>query len=181
MSRRIALSLWMLAAILSIMTLTATGFGALPLPVSLLWNGSDEAMRQIWLTIRLPRVLLALVIGGALALAVANRVLMLENAVYSILSPEGFASILWKDAGRSGEAAELMRMTAADLLELGVADEVIPEPEGGAHSDPQEVFEAVDRSLSAALARVVKEGSFAARRQEKFRRMGSAAPWKENP
>ena len=114
--------------------------------------------------------------GGALALAVANRVLMLENAVYSILSPEGFASILWKDAGRSGEAAELMRMTAADLLELGVADEVIPEPEGGAHSDPQEVFEAVDRSLSAALARVVKEGSFAARRQEKFRRMGSAAP-----
>ena len=119
--------------------------------------------------------------GGALALAVANRVLMLENAVYSILSPEGFASILWKDAGRSGEAAELMRMTAADLLELGVADEVIPEPEGGAHSDPQEVFEAVDRSLSAALARVVKEGSFAARRQEKFRRMGSAAPWKENP
>ncbi|SAE54879.1 hemin transport system permease protein hmuU [Enterobacter kobei] len=69
MSRRIALSLWMLAAILSIMTLTATGFGALPLPVSLLWNGSDESMRQIWLTIRLPRVLLALVIGGALALA----------------------------------------------------------------------------------------------------------------
>ena len=106
---------------------------------------------------------------------------MLEHSVYSILSPEGFASILWKDAGRSGEAAELMRMTAADLLELGVADEVIPEPEGGAHSDPQEVFEAVDRSLSAALARVVKEGSFAARRQEKFRRMGSAAPWKENP
>lgn len=119
--------------------------------------------------------------GGALALTMGNRVLMLENAVYSILSPEGFASILWKDAGRSGEAAELMRMTAADLLELGVADEVIPEPEGGAHSDPQEVFEAVDRSLSAALARVVKEGSFAARRQEKFRRMGSAAPWKENP
>ncbi|WP_049000762.1 FecCD family ABC transporter permease [Enterobacter bugandensis] len=69
MSRRIALSLWMLAAILSIMTLTATGFGALHLPVSLLWSGSDEAMRQIWLTIRLPRVLLALVIGGALALA----------------------------------------------------------------------------------------------------------------
>lgn len=96
--------------------------------------------------------------------------------MYSILSPEGFASILWKDAGRSGEAAELMRMTAADLLELGVADEVIPEPEGGAHSDPQEVFEAVDRSLSAALARVVKEGSFAARRQEKFRRMGAPPP-----
>ncbi|WP_431624192.1 FecCD family ABC transporter permease [Enterobacter chuandaensis] len=69
MSRRINLSLWMLTAILSIMTLAATGFGALHLPVSLLWGGSDEALRQIWLTIRLPRVLLALVIGGSLALA----------------------------------------------------------------------------------------------------------------
>ncbi|EPF0314280.1 FecCD family ABC transporter permease [Enterobacter chuandaensis] len=69
MSRRINLSLWMLTAILSIMTLAATGFGALHLPVSLLWSGSDEALRQIWLTIRLPRVLLALVIGGSLALA----------------------------------------------------------------------------------------------------------------
>lgn len=106
---------------------------------------------------------------------------MLENAVYSILSPEGFASILWKDAGRSGEAAELMRMTAADLLELGVADEVIPEPEGGAHSDPQEVFEAVDRSLSAALPGWSKRAALPPARQEKFRRMGSAAPWKENP
>ncbi|MCM7587641.1 iron ABC transporter permease [Enterobacter chuandaensis] len=69
MSRRINLSLWMLTAILSIMTLAATGFGALHLPVSLLWSGSDEALRQIWLTIRLPRVLLALVIGSSLALA----------------------------------------------------------------------------------------------------------------
>ncbi|MGX5098714.1 FecCD family ABC transporter permease [Enterobacter cloacae] len=69
MSRRITLSLWMLTAILSIMTLAATGFGALHLPFSLLWSGSDEALRQIWLTIRLPRVLLALVIGGSLALA----------------------------------------------------------------------------------------------------------------
>lgn len=74
--------------------------------------------------------------GGALALAVANRVLMLENAVYSVLSPEGFASILWKDAGRSGEAAEVMKLTAADLLSLGVIHEILPEPEGGAHLDP---------------------------------------------
>ena len=147
---------------------------------------ADAIARSLTLMSRLTVPMVAVICGeggsgGALALAMGNAVLMLENAVYSILSPEGFASILWKDAGRSGEAAELMRMTAADLLELGVADEVIPEPEGGAHSDPQEVFEAVDRSLSAALARVVKEGSFAARRQEKFRRMGSAAPWKENP
>lgn len=68
MSRRVTVSLWLLAALLSLLTFTATGFGALRLPVSLLWNGSDEALRQIWLTIRLPRVLLALVIGGSLAL-----------------------------------------------------------------------------------------------------------------
>ena len=67
--------------------------------------------------------------GGALALAVADRVLMLENAVYSILSPEGFASILWKDGGRAEEAAELMKMTSRDLLELGIVEQVIPEPE----------------------------------------------------
>ncbi|MGC0065916.1 iron ABC transporter, partial [Enterobacter asburiae] len=66
MSRRIALSLWMLTAILTVMTLAATGVGALRLPISLLWNGTDEALRQIWLTIRLPRVLLALAIGGSL-------------------------------------------------------------------------------------------------------------------
>ena len=69
MSRRAALSLWMLAALLVVMTLTASGIGALRLPVSLLWNGTDKALRQIWLTIRLPRVLLALAIGGSLALA----------------------------------------------------------------------------------------------------------------
>ena len=69
MSRRVALSLWMLAALLVVTTLTASGIGALRLPVSLLWNGTDESLRQIWLTIRLPRVLLALAIGGSLALA----------------------------------------------------------------------------------------------------------------
>ena len=81
--------------------------------------------------------------GGALALAVGNRVILLENAVYSVLSPEGFASILWKDAGRADEAAEVMKLTAADLLRLGVADQVIPEPEGGAQNDPKAVFAAV--------------------------------------
>ena len=119
--------------------------------------------------------------GGALALAVANRILILENAVYSILSPEGFASILWKDAGRSEEAAELMKLTAADLKELGVADQVIPEPEGGAQENPQAVFDAVDEALSAALAQVTREGNFAARRLEKFRKMGTCAPEKEMP
>lgn len=111
--------------------------------------------------------------GGALALAVANRVLMLENAVYSVLSPEGFASILWKDSGKADQAAEVMKLTAQDLVELGAADEVIPEPPGGAHENPQAVFVAVDRALSRALDRVVREGDFAQKRYEKFRGMGT--------
>ncbi len=78
--------------------------------------------------------------GGALALGVGNRVLMLENAVYSVLSPEGFAAILWKDASRSDEACGVMKLTAADLLELEVADRIIPEPEGGAHTNPAALF-----------------------------------------
>ena len=111
--------------------------------------------------------------GGALALAVANRVLMLEHAVYSVLSPEGFASILWKDSGKADQAAEVMKLTAQDLVELGAADEVIPEPPGGAHENPQAVFVAVDRALSRALDRVVREGDFAQKRYEKFRGMGT--------
>lgn len=111
--------------------------------------------------------------GGALALGVANRVLMLEHAVYSVLSPEGFASILWKDSGKADQAAEVMKLTAQDLVELGAADEVIPEPPGGAHENPQAVFVAVDRALSRALDRVVREGDFAQKRYEKFRGMGT--------
>ncbi len=85
--------------------------------------------------------------GGALALAVANRVLMLENAVYSILSPEGFASILWKDAGRSGEAAELMKLTAADLLAAGGGGRGDPRAGGRAPTvTPRRCLRAVDRS-----------------------------------
>ena len=74
--------------------------------------------------------------GGALALGVANRLLMLENAVYSVLSPEGFASILWKDASRSNEACEVMKLTAQDLADAGIVDEVIPEPLGCAARPP---------------------------------------------
>ena len=110
--------------------------------------------------------------GGALALAVANRVLMLENAVYSVLSPEGFASILWKDSSRAGEAAGLMKLTAADLLSLGVADQVIPEPLGGAHRDPQSVYQAVDQAVFTHLGQLLKLRSPAAHRYQKFREMG---------
>ncbi len=89
--------------------------------------------------------------GGALALAVANRVLMLEHAVYSVLSPEGFASILWKDSSRSAEAAEVMKLTAQDLYEGGIVHEVLPEPEGGAHTDWDKMFETVDAALLREL------------------------------
>ncbi len=112
--------------------------------------------------------------GGALALAVADRVLMLENAVYAILSPEGFASILWKDAQRSGEAAGLMKLTAPELLSLGVIDGVIPEPEGGAHKAAAQTIRAVDRALRYHLTALSNESgaTLAAQRYQKFRRMG---------
>ena len=110
--------------------------------------------------------------GGALALGVGNRVLMLENAVYSVLSPEGFAAILWKDSSRSEEACEVMKLTAADLLRLGVADQVIPEPEGGAQNDPKAVFAAVDKALTRHLNQLSKEKDLAAQRYQKFRAMG---------
>ena len=120
--------------------------------------------------------------GGALALAVADRVLMLENAVYAILSPEGFASILWKDAQRSGEAAGLMQMTAPDLMRLGVIDGIIPEPDGGAHTAPQAALREVDRALRRHLAALSKESgsALAAARYQKFRKMGAQPP-KEAP
>ncbi len=119
--------------------------------------------------------------GGALALGVGNRVLMLENAVYSILSPEGFAAILWKDASRANEACEVMKLTAADLLELKVIDGIIPEPEGGAHTDPQAVYRALDEVLLRELTALSKQsgGALAAGRYKKFRMMGADALRKE--
>ena len=119
--------------------------------------------------------------GGALALAVADRVLMLENAVYAILSPEGFASILWKDASRSAEACELMQLTAPDLMRLGVIDGIIPEPAAGAHAAPQPVYRALDAALVRELAALSKlsPSALAANRYKKFRLMGSKALGKE--
>ena len=112
--------------------------------------------------------------GGALALAVADRVLMLENAVYAILSPEGFASILWKDAQRSGVAAELMKLTAPELKKLGVIDGIVREPEGGAQTDPSRTLWNLDRALTACLEPLLKESavSLTERRYQKFRALG---------
>jgi len=119
--------------------------------------------------------------GGALALGVADRVLMLENAVYAILSPEGFAAILWKDAKRHEEASELMKLTAADLQDLGVVDEIILEPGGGAHLARSITFRQVDEALSRNLNQLSRVKNLAAARYQKFRQMGTAAPRKENP
>ena len=90
--------------------------------------------------------------GGALALGVADRMLMLENAYYAVLSPEGFASILWKDPSRRGEACDVMKLTAQDLKSLGVIDTIIPEPLGGAQRDPRALYSALDAAIAAALS-----------------------------
>ena len=112
--------------------------------------------------------------GGALAIGVGNRVLMLEYAIYSVISPEGCAAILWGDAAKAPEAAELMRVTAPDLLKLGVIDAIVPEPVGGAHRN----WEAAAASLRAALRdqlwqlKSKSEAELIEERHEKFRRIG---------
>lgn len=90
--------------------------------------------------------------GGALAIAVADRVLMLENAVYSVVSPEGCASILWNDAGLVAEAAAAMKITAEDVWRFGICDQIVPEPEGGAHTDPVAAAHALGSALRATLS-----------------------------
>ena len=109
--------------------------------------------------------------GGALAISVANQILMLENAVYSVLSPEGFASILWKDAGRHEEACEVMKLTARDLREAGVADHLILEPLGGAQTDPERLYASLDIVLEKSLNDLLKLSPEEVRkqRQEKYR------------
>ncbi len=89
--------------------------------------------------------------GGAIAIAAANRVLMLEHSVYSVISPEGCASILWRTAEKAAEAAEAMRITAADLHQLGVIERVVPEPAGGAHRDPPAAVEALGSAIEEEL------------------------------
>lgn len=111
--------------------------------------------------------------GGAIALATANRVLMLEHAIYSVISPEGAASILWRDSSRAQDAATNMKITAQDLLGLGIIDGIIEEPLGGAHRQPQAVFEATEKRIADALA-LLTSGGFDLReqRREKFLAIG---------
>lgn len=113
--------------------------------------------------------------GGALALGVGNRVLMLENSIYSVISPNGAASILWKDATRADEAAEAMKITSKDLLELGIIEEIIEEPQGGAHRDipfqAEKMKDAIIRHL--ADLRKLTPDELRADRYEKYRKIGA--------
>ncbi len=112
--------------------------------------------------------------GGAVAFATANRVAMLEHSIYSVISPEGCASILWKDAEKMREAAEALRLTSADLSTLGICDEVIPEPRGGAHRDRAFIFDGVGQAITKMLGEL--EGKSAEKlrgdRRTKYLRLG---------
>jgi acetyl-CoA carboxylase carboxyl transferase subunit alpha len=112
--------------------------------------------------------------GGALALGVGNRVLMLENAIYSVISPNGAASILWKDASKAEQAAEAMKITAKDVMAFGVIEEIIPEPKGGAHRDPVRQAELIKEAVWRHLQELKgQSGEQLVRdRFEKFRRVG---------
>jgi len=116
--------------------------------------------------------------GGALGIAVGDVAMMLQYAVYSVISPEGCASILWRDGKKAPEAAEAMKITADSLLSLGIIDEILPEPPGAAHSDPA----AMVKTVQAAVLRRVRElktvsaDDLTARRYAKLRRMGTTLP-----
>ena len=117
--------------------------------------------------------------GGAIALAAANTVLMLEHSIYSVISPEGCASILWRDSNNAAEvAAEALKLTSADLEELGVIDEVIPEPLGGAHHCPAETIATVGDAIEQALKELssLDGGMLKVRRREKYLELGQKIP-----
>ncbi len=144
-------------------------------------RGQSEALaRSILEMSALPTPIVAVVIGeggsgGALALGVADRVLMLENSVYSVISPEGCAAILWKDSSQRERAAKALRITSEDLLRLKVIDEVVPEPTGGAHADPDATGEALREVLIRHVGelRKVRPDRLVKRRAEKYAAMGA--------
>lgn len=112
--------------------------------------------------------------GGALALGVGNHIHMLENSTYSVISPEGAAALLWKDASQAKRAAETMKITAPDLKELGIIDEIIPEVKGGAHKDVKKQSEYIDQILIKSLKELVKmsDEELVDHRYKKFKAIG---------
>jgi acetyl-CoA carboxylase carboxyl transferase subunit alpha len=146
-------------------------------------RGQSEALaRSILEMSALPTPIVAVVIGeggsgGALALGVADRVLMLENSVYSVISPEGCAAILWKDASQRERAAQALKITSEDLLRLKVIDEVVPEPPGGAHADPDAAGEALRTALIRHVGELRRQRAdrLVKRRAEKYAAIGAFA------
>jgi len=112
--------------------------------------------------------------GGALAIAVGDRILMLDNSVYSVISPEGCASITWRDSSKAEQAAEALKMTAQDLKGLGIVDQIVPEPPGGAHANPEKMAEILDPALDDALRELsaLPVPELLEKRYQKFRVMG---------
>ncbi len=140
---------------------------------------AEEIARSIETFLRLKVPLIASVLceggsGGAIALASGNHVVMMEHAIYSVISPEGCASILWRSGDQAQDAAEAMKLTAQDLVKLGVVDEIVPEPLGGAHRQPAEALDALGDRIEAALRRLtpLDGGTLRAKRREKFLEMG---------
>jgi len=111
--------------------------------------------------------------GGALAIAVSDRVLMMENAIYSVISPEGCASIMWRDSSKKELAAEALRITATDLKDLGCIDAIIPEPDGGAHADPDAAAKLLSSALEHHFSAIksLPAQDLVASRYDKFRKM----------
>jgi len=146
-------------------------------------RGQAEAIaKNILVMSRLKVPILAIVIGeggsgGALAIGVANRVLMLENAIYSVISPEGCASILWRDAAEAERAAEALRITAEDCVRLGAADAIVPEPLGGAHRDPASTMASVADAIAERLAEMdgLSGDELRDDRYDRFRSLGVLA------
>ena len=143
-------------------------------------RGQAQAIAQnlmVMSTLRVPMI--SLVIGeggsgGALALGVTDRILMLEHSIYSVISPEGCSAILWGSGDKIPEAAEALRLTADDLLTFGVVDEIIPEPPGGAHEDPSGTAKRIVKSLTAHFQKLdaVPTDELVERRYAKFRHIG---------
>jgi acetyl-CoA carboxylase carboxyl transferase subunit alpha len=143
-------------------------------------RGQAEAIArstEACLALRVPNVAVILGeggSGGAIALATANRVLMLEHAIYSVISPEGAASILWRDTAKAQEAATNMKITAQDMVRFGVIDTIVPEPTGGAHRDPAGAIAAAGEAIGNALAELksLTPDAIRSQRREKFLEMG---------
>lgn len=143
-------------------------------------RGQAEAIaRSMETCLRVGVPLIACVIGeggsgGAIALAAGNTVLMLEHSIYSVISPEGCASILWRSSANAADAAEALRLTAQDLLQLGIIDGIIPEPVGGAHRNPKKTIEAVGNAIEKALTELtgLDKKTLVADRRKKFLDMG---------